>query len=115
MEIEFGIILRIRNSRIVNNSRKWSDLELVTVVFNLFHHQSVMEQVDFKLFRHRQNHFQKYDYAFGFLFALTTWAVTRFEPGPGARHSSSHRGCRPVLDPRLIFGVTKSLIEVRSL
>ena len=37
---------------------KWSDLGLVT------------EQVVFNLFRHRRDHFQKYDYALGFLFAL---------------------------------------------
>ena len=32
----------------------------------------VTEQVENHLFRHRQDHFQKYDYAFGFLFGLTT-------------------------------------------
>ena len=73
MEMEFWVILRIRNSRSVNNCRKWSDLGLVMeeVVFNLFRHQSVTEQVDFNLFRSHQDHFQKYDYALGFLFALT--------------------------------------------
>ena len=73
MEIEFWVILRIRNSRSVNNSLKWSDFGLVTdqVVFNLFRHQSVTEQVENHLFRHQQDHFQKYDYALGFLFALS--------------------------------------------
>ena len=66
------VILRIRNSRSVNNSLKWSDLGLVMeqVVFNLFRHQSVAEQVENHLFRNRQDHFQKYDYALGLLFAL---------------------------------------------
>ena len=41
------------------------------VVFDMFRHQSVMEQVKNDLFRHRQNHFQKYDYVLGFLFALS--------------------------------------------
>ena len=42
------------------------------VVFNLFRHQAVTEQVEHHLFRHRQDHFQKYDYALGFLFGLST-------------------------------------------
>ena len=56
--------------------REWSDLGLVTeqVDFNLFRHQSVTEQVENYLFCHLQDHFEKYDYALGFLFALTKWA-----------------------------------------
>ena len=42
------------------------------IAFNLLRHQSVTEQVENHLFRHRPDHFQKYDYALGFLFALTT-------------------------------------------
>ena len=74
MEIELWVILRIRISRSVNNFRKCSDFGLVMeqVVFKLFRHQSVTEQVENHLFRHRQDHFQKYDYAFGFLLGLTT-------------------------------------------
>ena len=73
MENEFWVILRIRISRSVNNSRKCSDFGWVTeqFVFKLFRHQSVTEQVENQLFCHRQDHFQKYDYAFGFLVALT--------------------------------------------
>ena len=73
MEIVDLVILRIRNLRSVNNSLKWSDLGLVTeqVDFDLFRHQSVMEQLENDLFHHLQDHFQKYDYAFGFLFAIS--------------------------------------------
>ena len=69
------VILRIRNSRNVNMFLKWTDLGLVTeeIVLHLFCHQSVTEQVENDLFRHRQDHFQKYEYALGFLFALCTW------------------------------------------
>ena len=38
------------------------------------------EQVENHLFRHHQDHFQKYDYALGFLFALTTWVFLSAGP-----------------------------------
>ena len=74
MEIDFWVILRIRISRSVNNFRKCSDFGLVTeqLVFNLFCHQSVTEQVENHLLRHSQDHFQKYDYALGLLFVLSS-------------------------------------------
>ena len=80
MKILDLVILTIRNSRSVSNSLKWSDFGLVTeqVVFNLFCHQSVMEQVENHLLRHRQEHFQKYDYALGFPFALSRATDLRF-------------------------------------
>ena len=58
MEIVDLVILRIRISRSVNICLERSDFGFVT------------EQVENHLFRHRQDHFQKYDYAPGFLFAL---------------------------------------------
>ena len=64
MEIEFWVILRIRHSRSVNIFLKWSDFELVT------------EQVVSNLFCHHQDHFQKYDYVSGFLFALCNYTYT---------------------------------------
>ena len=69
MKIVDLAILRIRNWRSVNNSLKWTDFGLVTeqVVFNLFRHQSVTEQVEKHLFCHRQDHFQQYDQSVNFL------------------------------------------------
>ena len=47
MEIVDMVILRIRNSRSIINSVKWSDLGMVTklVVVHMFRHPSVMEEV----------------------------------------------------------------------
>ena len=79
MKIKLWLILRIRDSRSVINSRKWSDFGLVT------------EQVDFNLFRHRQDHFQKYDSALGLLFALTNPSVTPVSPGDTPVSPQCHR------------------------